>query len=64
MKQTSIRINRVSVRLRDGGASGATEVGARVAAQLVRRAGVRFPQALQNDLAGRLACALPKPGRK
>jgi hypothetical protein len=64
VKQTTVRINRVSVRLRGESAPIATRVSATVAEQLARRVSVHLPQVLQNDLAGRLAGALPGARRK
>jgi hypothetical protein len=64
VKQTMVRINRVSVRMRDHGSAGAVEIGAKVAAQLTHRTGIRLPIALQNELAARVAAALPRPRRK
>ncbi len=64
MNQTTVRINKVSVRMREGGTAGAKEVAARIAAQLDRRTGVRPPQALESALAGRVAAKLPGLRRK
>jgi hypothetical protein len=64
VKQTTVRIDRVTVRLRNGGTPQATEVGARIAAQLARRTGVGTPQVLESALSRRVASSLAGPRRK
>jgi hypothetical protein len=64
VKQTMVRIDSVTVRLRNGGTPQATEVGARIATQLARRTGVRTPQALESALSRRVASSLAGPRRK